>query len=501
MNNIPFSVEEMKQQVGDALYAASLHVEEKLALWCERRGDETYLALAAPAEGSVLEPFQGDTEPFKEGYVLKRCPKSHPNAAALRNTLDALTPKPLGLVTSAGFGDRLGIATPGHVRALQRTLQAFPSAEIAPIFAQQSIREMTRTKRTPEDVMTDATWGTFQAGWPGPVGADADHLKTPEDIDVCVKAGFSFYTIDPGDHVDDAAHTASAATIEEKVDALPWSDLESTRQDLEARYVGETVDLGATKLTLGREAVLRAAAKYGRALAHVKRMYRHLGAKGIPFELEVSVDETETPTSHAEHVYIASELTRLGVQWVSLAPRYVGRFEKGIDYIGDTNALREDLAGHAAIARALGPYKLSLHSGSDKFSVYPMIYELTGGQVHLKTAGTSYLEALRVMANVAPKLFREIGDFARGRFETDRASYHVSAELAKVPEMSQLRDAELPGLLEQTDARQVLHVTFGSVLDRYKQDLMRLLLEHEEEHDETLARHFEKHVRPFAGGA
>ena len=86
---------------------------------------------------------------------------------------------------------------------------------------------------------------------------------------------------------------------------------------------------------MSEEAAWRAAAKYGNAIAHVTLMYRHLVSKNIPFELEVSVDETETPTSHAEHIFIVSELKRLGVQWVSLAPRYVGRFEKGVDYIGD----------------------------------------------------------------------------------------------------------------------------------------------------------------------
>ena len=106
---------------------------------------------------------------------------------------------------------------------------------------------------------------------------------------------------------------------------------------------------------------------------HVAAMYNHLvqsAGKRI-FELEVSVDETEQPTSHAEHVYIASGLKRLGVKWVSLAPRFIGRFEKGVDYIGSVSAFENDIAGHAAIARQLGPYKLSLHSGSDKFSIYP----------------------------------------------------------------------------------------------------------------------------------
>ncbi len=181
-----------------------------------------------------------------------------------------------------------------------------------------------------------------------------------------------------------------------------------------------------------------------------------------PFELEVSVDETDQPTSHAEHIYIASELKRLGVHWVSLAPRYVGRFEKGVDYIGDTGAFERDFAGHAAIARHFGPYKLSLHSGSDKFSIYPIAARLSQGLVHLKTAGTSYLEALRTIAALDTDLFREIYLFARDRYETDKASYHVSAELGRAPLPEDVTD--WTALLDQFDAREILHVAFGSVL-------------------------------------
>ncbi len=125
-------------------------------------------------------------------------------------------------------------------------------------------------------------------------------------------------------------------------------------------------------ITFDETALQRAAVKYGRAVAHAAFMYRHLekAGAGRKWEVEVSVDETETPTTHAEHVYIATELRRLGVRWVSLAPRYIGSFEKGVDYIGDVQAFEADIAVHAAIARTLGPYKLSLHSGSDKFSVY-----------------------------------------------------------------------------------------------------------------------------------
>jgi hypothetical protein len=163
----------------------------------------------------------------------------------------------------------------------------------------------------------------------------------------------------------------------------------------------------------------------------------------------------------------------------------------------DLDEFEAELAKHAAIARVLGPYKLSIHSGSDKFSIYPIIARLTEGLVHLKTAGTSYLEALRAVAQVAPALFREIVAFARERYEEDRVTYHVSAQLANVPAPDALSAADLPGLLEQFDARQVLHVTFGSVLDRFGDQLLATLREHEEVYHEMLQAHFRRHLAPF----
>jgi len=212
----------------------------------------------------------------------------------------------------------------------------------------------------------------------------------------------------------------------------------------------------------------------------------------------MSVDETETPTTTEEHFFIASELQRLGVQWVSLAPRYVGRFEKGVNYIGDLQEFEAQLARHAAIARVLGPYKLSIHSGSDKFSIYPIFARHTRGLVHLKTAGTSYLEALRMVAQMEPALFREILTLARERYATDRATYHFSAQLTKVPAPEALSDADLLGLLEQFDARQVLHMTFGSALDRFGDQLLSVLGEHEEVYYGMLESHFQRHLSPFA---
>jgi len=468
--------------------------------------------LAAPARGDRLLAIKGDATGFdgQQQGELFLCPLTAANAAALRERLRWLRPQLLGLQKSAGLGDRLGLATPGHIRALRNF------SDFSPILAQQSMRENARTGRTAQQVLDDAMWGAFQEGWRQLWGADADHLKTTAEVDLCVAAGYTFYTVDPGDHVDNEAHTASVDVLEDKLLALPWAELEDSPEGLRKRYLGRQFEAEDLVLEFDEASLARAAAKYGRAIMHTARMYRHLGAaivSGLPtarsskghrsaqaFELEVSVDETDTPTSPLEHYFVASELKRLGVQWVSMAPRYIGRFEKGVDYIGDLAVFDADLAKHAAIARVLGPYKLSIHTGSDKFSIYSSFAHHAGELVHLKTAGTSYLEALRAIAGVDPELFRQILAFARERYGEDRATYHVSGELARVPLPEDLADGQLAGLLDQFDGRQVLHVTFGSVLHRYGERLFAVLAKHEEAYYAALEAHFVRHLKPFQVG-
>jgi hypothetical protein len=253
--------------------------------------------------------------------------------------------------------------------------------------------------------------------------------------------------------------------------------------------------------------VLRAAVKYGRAIAHTAMLYRQLISRcpREQFAFEVAVDETDTPTTAAEHFYVASELRRLGVRWESFAPCFVGTFRKGVDYLGDLKQFRAEFGKHVLIAEHFGGYKLSLHSGSDKFSIYPTIAELTGDAIHIKTSGTSYLEALRVVAGAAPHLFREIITFAKQRYTEDAGDYRVGADLAEIPDLRQLRDEQLPDLLNQSDARQLCHVTYGSVLtsngdDRrplFRNRFFRVLQEHEEAYHCRLEAHFCRHLSAF----
>jgi len=438
------------------------------------------------------------------GFYVETGRTGPANLAASLAALPGLTPGPTGLTPSFGFGDRIGLATPGHAAAMRSAGKG-----LIPIFCQQSIREMGRTHRTPPEVMSDAVFGALRAGWTGPTGADADHLKTFEDVDVTAASGFVFFTIDPSDHVDQHAGSYDGAELAKRYEAMALAGQGGA--DLAGKlYGGKTIDLGAGKAEFDSETLSRAVVKYGRALDHIQAMAGRIAKAraGKPWEIEVSVDETEEPTSVAEHCYIAMELMRRGVSIVSLAPRFPGAFEKGVDYRGDLRGLREVLALHAAVADRFGPYKLSLHSGSDKFGVYPLLAEATRGVYHVKTAGTSYLEALRVACRADSALFREIVEFSRGRFETDRASYHISALLAGSPSPAGLApDVLEPAYLGYDNGRQILHVTFGSVLTApgeggspsFKERLVKLLVANRSLHEEVLKAHFERHLRPLTG--
>lgn len=476
-----------------AIYPHSIVAKDGLLYFLSRKKGEKLLGVLSLSRQRLadLQGEEGSAE--RRTLFLKLCPLVHANALILRRTLEFLQPRPVGLQTSVGLGDRLGLATPGHVRAAR-------DRRIAIFFVQQSIREMSRTRRTPEQVLDDATWGLFQEGWREGFGADADHLKTLEDADACVAAGFTLFTVDPSEYVDDTAHTLSPSVLREKNNTLPWEDLEISWADLRRTYVGKRFQAGQASFVFNEESLLRTAVKYGRAIAHIVRMHRHIAdnmGKGT-FELEISVDETETPTTPLEHFFVASELKRLGVEWVSLAPRFVGQFEKGVDYIGDPQAFEEDFICHAAVARQLGPYKLSIHSGSDKFSIYPVAARASEGLVHLKTAGTSYLEALRAVALLEPELFRRIVAFAIERYPQDRSSYRVSADLSHLPDPRSLDDAALKGMLDEFHSREVLHVTYGSVLDKFGEQLLKVLRREEEVYYQILEQHIGRHLAPFS---
>jgi tagaturonate epimerase len=384
-----------------------------LVAWLEadpaRPGHRRLAALAAAGD-AALAAFAGDRHDAGDGHTLLHAPTSAANAAALRAAFPDLAPRPLGLATSAGFGDRLGVATPGHVRALR---SADPDGRIRPIFAQQSIREMTRTGRSAQEVVDDAGWGAFASGWTDGVGADADHLKTEAHVRTCLDAGFSFFTFDPGDHVDDAATEATAprAAGEGRRAPLGRSADPTTGPAVRGRYLGrESSTPTAWTLRFDDETLARAAAKYGAALAGAAHLHRVLATTGGAVRGRGLRRRDRAPPPRSRST--PSSPSSCGG---SGAPGGVaGAALRGTLREGRRLPRRPGRAGpHPRRPRPHRPRLRTVQALAPQrqrqVQRLRAIAEATARLVHLKTAGTSYLEALRVAADRSTRpLFREV---------------------------------------------------------------------------------------------
>lgn len=422
----------------------------------------------------------------RDGAPVRLVPLSSAAAARVRELVPWTRPTPFGSTGSSfGFGDRLGRATPGHIEALRRS----PSS-LRPVLAQQSARELERTGRTFADVLDATTWAVLDVSWRDGFGADADHLKTAADIAAALAAGFTMLTLDPSDHVDASAARSSGSELERRVRDLPWAGLDDDWAAMRRRHAGRLREDGA---------LARAAATYGAALAQVAALLR-----GIPDEtartldIEISFDETDLPTSSFDHAFLATELRRLRVPFTSLALRFEGRWEKAVDLGGDLAGVRRSIAAHAAVVDRLGPYRLGVHSGSDKPTLYPLLAEV-GRDWHVKTSGTSYLEALRVVARHDPEVMRDVLAVSAANLERDRATYAI-AGAAVLPDPHDLDESELATLLDRPATRQGLHVTYGAVLGDadLRPRLHSALDDLADEYTGTLAAHFALHLDPLA---
>ena len=314
--------------------------------------------------------FEKERQVAGDGTPLSLCPLSPANAEALRSAAPFTTPSVLGgSAVTIGLGDRLGCAGTGHLRAVCRF-------QAAPVLAQQSPRELTLTSRSFQDVLDAATWAVFREGFRGPWGADGDHVKTESQVESALASGFTMITAD----VSDSLHAEWARKSDAEVSAAYQGIDPAYRREIEGRYEGKAFPLlsgDAVKFT--RLELERTVLVYREGLDHAERLFRAAAshARSSGFDFELSVDETASPTTPQAHLFIASEAKRRGVRLTSLAPRFVGEFEKSIDYIGSVAGFERDFAAHAALAETQG-YRLSVHSGSDKFSLYSSIGRLSG---------------------------------------------------------------------------------------------------------------------------
>ncbi len=380
------------------------------------------------------------------GQTLARADLTHDTAQILRKRFPFTAPRRvLGEKCTFGLGDRLGIASAGHLRAVSKF-------DVFPVLAQQSMRELSLMGNTYESVIDQATFGVFREHYTKGFGADGDHLKSASEVKCALKSGCTMITLDCCQYLHQVQKPGDVH--------LP--------ENLAKEYCTQPIAVGNYAVHFTEEQLLEAYEVYSDAIAFAADIYRTC-LKDVHADFELSIDETQVPTTPAQHYFVANELRKAGVVVETIAPRFCGEFQKGIDYLGNRDQFLREFKVHAAIADHFG-YKLSIHSGSDKFSVYPIIGKETGGKYHVKTSGTSWLEAMRLTAYADPALFRAIYQYAQTVYEEVRTYYHVSTELSQVPSIALLSDSELPQLLQDAHARQLLHITYGKIMNHRRSD-------------------------------
>jgi hypothetical protein len=389
---------------------------------------------------------------------------------------------------SLGIGDRFGREGVAQLAALASARDA--GVEITPVW-NKSHREHSIIGSRPEDSRCAAAAAVAAAKWGGPYFVDADHigLKTASGfLESC-----DFFTLDVAEALSQSAGTG-------QVEAFL------------RRHPELGADAGST------------ASRFLPAAGEAGRIYRLVREhKAGDFVTEVSMDETGTPHSPFDVLVFLASLADENIPVNTVAPRFCGEFHKGVDYVGDVEQFERDFAGHVSvIERAIRNYglpenlKLSVHSGSDKFSIYGPIrrvLDATGAGLHLKTAGTTWLEELIGLAEAdgagldLAKNVYEQAYTRRGELQAPYAAVVLIREdrLPRPDEVQRWSARQFAGALRHDranpafnpDFRQLLHIAF-----RIAAEMGGRYLSLVEQHADAIGRNvthnlLERHIRPL----
>jgi tagaturonate epimerase len=404
-----------------------------------------------------------------------------------------------------GVGDRFAHQAKAQLQAFIHAAEA--GAKVVPVW-NKSHREHSIIGSEPNSVRTAADAAVASLGWDQAYHVDADHIGLG-NVDLFMQAS-DFFTIDVADFI---GQSATSDTIDAFVAKHP-------------ELIGQVEITGLeTPLELTKETVERVATQFLLAVQEAGKVYRHiLAAKGgDAFVPEISMDETDSPQKPDELLVILAAIADEGIPVRTIAPKFTGRFNKGVDYVGEVDQFEKEFnADICVIAHAIKTYglpedlKLSVHSGSDKFSIYGPIrraLQTHGAGLHLKTAGTTWLEEVIGLAEADGDglvIAKEIYAEALANIDALCAPYATvididrdalpSAETVQAWTSEQyvraLRHVQSDPLFNPS-LRQLLHVGFkvaAKMGDRYTDALKK--------HEACVARNvtenlLERHIRPL----
>jgi hypothetical protein len=405
---------------------------------------------------------------------------------------------------SIGVGDRFGHQARAQLRACEQALRH--GVEITPVW-NKSHREHTIIGSEPLGVRLAADAATKALGWDKPYFCDADHITT-ETVERFL-APCDFFTIDVAD------------TIGKPVTAQDVQSFVRRHSELSGRIKLEGV---AQQFEITSEILESTANKFLFAVNQAGEVYRKIASHkgGDNFIAEISMDETDRAQTPAELLIILAAMADEKIPVQTIAPKFSGRFNKGVDYVGDVAQFEREIAlDVAAIAFAVRHYslrqnlKLSVHSGSDKFSIYPAIHSTLkrfDAGVHLKTAGTTWLEELIGLAEAGGEglqLAKEIYDEAFAHRSELCAPYATVIDIhpdnlptpqtvngwSSAQFTSALR--HIPGAVAYNNSfRQLLHVSF-KIAARMGTRYLDLLEAHQDVISKNVTENlFDRHIAP-----
>jgi len=406
---------------------------------------------------------------------------------------------------SFGVGDRFAHQAKAQLQAFQK-LEA-EGIVVAPVW-NKSNREHTFVGSEPQSVFDAAEAAVSAKGWDHGWHVDADHirLETVERFLTCS----DFFTLDVADSI---GQPSAPAEVEAFIARHP-------------ELIGTITIAGLSEpFTTTRNEVETVVSKYLLAVKEAGNIYRHISAqKGeANFIAEVSMDETDAPQTPPELLIILAALADENVSVQTIAPKFTGRFNKGVDYVGDLAQFEREFNDDlAVIAHAVQQYglpanlKLSVHSGSDKFSLYPIIRRAlarTGAGLHLKTAGTTWLEELVGLSEAGGDglaLTKEIYAYALAHVDELCAPYAsvIDIDHSKLPSaevVNQWSGPELANAIRHipghpgfnSNVRQLLHVSFKLAAKAGARYLDLLKSNEEIVAKQVTENIFERHMRPL----
>ncbi len=369
---------------------------------------------------------------------------------------------------SMGVGDRFGRQGRAQLQALQAMRAA--GVLVVPVW-NKSFREHSIIHTQPMDTRRAADAAVAAEGWTSGYHVDADHISL-KNVDGFLTA-CDFFTLDVADHIGIAAPEADLAAFV------------SRHRDLIGRH---TIEGLPRPLEVTAEALAASARQYLHAVREAGKLYRHIESRkgAANFITEVSMDETNLPQTPPELLVILAAIADEQIPLQTIAPKFTGRFNKGVDYVGNPQVFAEEFSADVCVIRhALKLFglpanlKLSVHSGSDKFSIYGPIAETLRRfdvGVHLKTAGTTWLEEMIGLAEAGGEglaVAKDVYRLAFGRFDELCGPYAtvIDVKVSRLPGIDAVQQWDGPRFARalrhvptcpdfNADFRQFIHVGY-----------------------------------------